>query len=423
MNTYTITQGSYGTIHAWPSDEAPQGITLNVIKVADRKAVTKRERKFDFAQDERPAIPHTRLTIAAEDIAYHERPAVPLWQYPDDDSMEAIKANASEHRRIVDYNLSSDMEGIFAVAEHLGEGIDAVTRYQDPDPRFKRGGNFLVKKERMGCLDRIIYDEFTMAAGKVVAPHEVVSDGPYFLKASYLMRRIKDLPADWAEQLAGDLAELNPTAEMVERFIGWLNIPGKLSAGIEYFRLLAEELKEVTVEGDHDLTFLNNEEDESEDEPAPSTIAYHLVDRPDLDGPDPENTEARAKWEDEYLWINRQPASFRKLLDSVKAAQTISVLGAIGKDTYNSRLSKDQTSVFWGEYKKRKRELGNVRLGSVAQNLIREIQNRSKGLSMFGKFLWNVQHKKAKIAGLFPSENEWAVIWTAYKTRQAELTH
>jgi hypothetical protein len=401
------------------------------------------------------------VKIAADEKVHHERAALPLYLFPTDQEIEQMRATASEHRRILDFTLTGDDEGIYGVAAHLGEGYEIegnkIIRSR-PDHRLRKKGRRRVKEilsagKGLSQLDRMIFEDWTIANGEAVAPHESIAlPTPWFRRASYLKMRIEILSGDQAEQLEQIFNVIEATKPMIEVFLRWLqrgeDKAAHLERGIRYFEEIAKQLVLVTDEDEPTLQFLEIDEEVEDDFPDSTvSVGYHLVEprdvenflqsrsksqlikmahdhqmNADLDGL---NKSAIVKELSNCdvvpVWEEMQPAAYKNLLKKVRACKDLGALKEIGKSTYALKMNKGQTGVFWYEYHKAKRLVtGSVEIGSVAKNFLAEIRRRKgAALGSFGKFLFKVQSGDVSVEGLKPSAAEWQVIWDAYKARKA----
>jgi len=284
----------------------------------------------------------------------------------------------------------------------------------------------------MKQLDRIIFEDCTVADGAVVAPHlNVKSRCPVHLRPEILQKRI-GCTFHQAVSLADAWSIIEATAAMVDAFIVEIKVKG-IEGGLAYFEHLAMELAEVEISWDHDAGEplpddgdddhggigdgarddfdLSGDVDDAYREEIPDLYAYHAIGYDEL-------TEAM-----ELTWEERQPRSYRSLLGKVRGIADLDALRVLGKKVYALGLSRDQAGVFWYEYRKTERlimvEIGKS-LSVSARRLLQQVRNANGNLASLGARLFKIQRGAVKIADP-PRKHEWIVIWAAYHNRQAAL--
>jgi len=223
----------------------------------------------------------------------------------------------------------------------------------------------------MGGLDRQIFQECQVSAGKVVAPHpNIEAPHPYWLGPRWISRKLKCSVRD-AAALADSWVILNVTKSMVDKFVDWLNQEGKFPAGLQYFMDLASKVAEVEVFNPEDaftsnmtdfhkveaatyedaegvtwerINVLSYETVEPEESTNASPVAYHVIG--DYTKPP-------------HSWLSHQPFRFKSLVSSVQSADSLKALGEIGKRVYrdNGFNNRSQAGVFWTHYGLRKNQL------------------------------------------------------------------
>ena len=249
----------------------------------------------------------------------------------------------------------------------------------------------------MSSLDRIIFEDCDLSAGKVVAPHLNYNSHPYYLCPEYVAKRIGCSLRD-AATLVDCWSILDATQEMVETFISWVKARW-IEKGISYFERLAKAAAEAEAIDPEDVT-----EDPEPYGDVPDTYSYHVI------GEYPED--------DNTPWIEKQPRWFRKLIEKVKKCNKLDELTKIGKEVYQSKLSRDQAGVFWTEYNLKKSQLEqSITLSPTASVFIRKIAGSNGNLASLGAYLYKVQQGKIKVANP-PSKHEWTIIWKAYQERK-----
>jgi len=274
----------------------------------------------------------------------------------------------------------------------------------------------------MSQLERMVFEDCTVADGAVVAPHlNVKSRCSVHLRPEILQRRI-GCTFHQAVSLADAWSIIEATAKMVDAFIVDIKAKG-IKESIAYFEHLAMELAEVEVSWDHeageslhdddpdDPFDLPGDVDDAYQEDIPDLYAYHAIGYDEL-------AEAM-----ELTWEERQPRSYRYLLGKVRGINDLDALRVLGKKVYALGLSRDQAGVFWYEYRKTERrimaEIGKS-LTVSARRLLQQVRNANGNLAALGARLFKIQRGTVKIADL-PLKHEWIVIWAAYHDRQAAL--
>ena len=245
----------------------------------------------------------------------------------------------------------------------------------------------------MTQLDRIIFEDCTMAYGEVVAPHPITSTCPYYLRPETISFQL-DCSINEAANLADCWSIIEATPEMVKTFISWVKTR-TIEKALIYFEKLATELAQCEAP-----------EFEENEQYSGNTIAYHRI------GKEAEVTS----------WLERQSSKFRALITRVHSASR-EQLKQIGSEVYNQtvslKLTHDQTSVFWSEYNMRKRKLlKQVRLGNTTQGILKRIKDAGNNLGAIGAFLYKAQKKQVKLSDP-PGEAEWTTIWEAYRLKKA----
>jgi len=284
----------------------------------------------------------------------------------------------------------------------------------------------------MKQLDRIIFEDCTVADGAVVAPHlNVKSRCPVHLRPEILQKRI-GCTFHQAVSLADAWSIIEATAAMVDAFIVEIKVKG-IEGGLAYFEHLAMELAEVEISWDHDAGEplpddgdddhggigdgarddfdLSGDVDDAYREEIPDLYAYHAIGYDEL-------TEAM-----ELTWEERQPRSYRSLLGKVRGIADLDALRVLGKKVYALGLSRDQAGVFWYEYRKTERLIMveiSKSLSVSARRLLQQVRNANGNLASLGARLFKIQRGAVKIADP-PRKHEWIVIWAAYHNRQAAL--
>lgn len=251
----------------------------------------------------------------------------------------------------------------------------------------------------MSGLERIIFEDCDLVAGKVTAPHMNLKAYPRWLCPEYISRKIG---CDLRE--AADLVEcwvmLDPTQKMIECFISWVAVKG-VEKALPYFEKLAMALAEVENVDVDDVT-----EDDEPEYPSQDLFAYHPV------GEYPDH--------DHISWIEKQPAWFQGLISKVKDCNDPEMLSSLGKEVYEMDLDQRQAGVFWTEYNIAKRRIENaIRLGPVTRSFIRRIAKANGNLAALGAWLYRVQQGLVRVVNP-PSKQEWSVIWKSYNQRKRE---
>jgi len=270
----------------------------------------------------------------------------------------------------------------------------------------------------MSQLDRVLFEDCTVADGAVVAPHlNVRSRCPVHLRPEYLQKRI-GCTFQQAVLLADAWSVIEATGKMVDAFIVWIKARG-IEQAVDYFEHLAVQLAEVEVSWDAeaieqipgDDAHDPDDGDEDDQEEIPDLYGYHVIGYDEL-------TEAM-----ELTWEERQSRSYKSLLKQVRGTDDLDALRDLGKKVFALRLARDQAGVFWYEYRKSQTRIMAVlkkSLGISARQLLRQIQNANGNLAAFGARLYKIQSGAIMMANP-PRKHEWIVIWAAYHDRQADL--
>ena len=254
----------------------------------------------------------------------------------------------SEHARIM--VPQNSMEGIFGIAEHLGEGQDIKQiRCEIPGKLYglDLGQRLISKQGGLNQLDRIIYDEAGMTAqGKACLPHENRQPTKWWKHAGGIRHKY-NCTIEQATQLADAWKTLDATATMVATFDKWVS--RGIEAACAYFSALGAELKAVAPEAEQ-LDLITYEEADSTEDALDAdhpvdiqTIqadAWHLLDDPRDDMP---------------AWETRQPYRFQTVLGMIRQADA-GQLTAWAKSQYSSKPEWQgvQAQVLWSAYKARK---------------------------------------------------------------------
>ncbi len=272
----------------------------------------------------------------------------------------------------------------------------------------------------MNQLDRIIFEECTVADGAVVAPHiNIKSSCPFHLRPEVIQKKI-GCDLHQAAILADAWSIIEATAKIVDAFITLVKSKGTVEA-IAYFEDIALKLAEVEVSWDHEVvdpvqddsddisdSFLEDA-DETYREEIPDLYAYHVIGYDEL-------SEAM-----DLTWEERQSRSYKALLGKVRDVNDLGSLRDLGKKVYALRLSRDQAGVFWYEYGKSQAKIMDdlrQRFGVTARGLLMQIQNANGNLAALGARLYKIQNGAVKIADP-PAKHEWIIIWAAYHDQRA----
>jgi hypothetical protein len=273
----------------------------------------------------------------------------------------------------------------------------------------------------MTMLERQIFEDCTVSAGRVVAPHlNTKGNCAQHLRPEIIQHRAGCSFAQ-AVSLCDAWSILEATPAMVEKFCNWVKAKGVQKA-VAWFENLAMQLAEVEFPAeDHqsleedpylDLrcqTFDEENPVEEDDyaEYIPDTFRYHLVG---------ENPDA-----DEKTWQQKQPAWYCGLLNRIRFCQSSDKLAGLGKQIYSMDLSHGQAGVIWHEYGRAKsRLLAGIRqnLSASARNLLVKINSANGNLGSIGALMYKIQHGQIQMAEA-PADHEWIILWQAYNDRKA----
>jgi len=344
-----------------------------------------------------------------EPILRMEQPALPL---------EYISDNASydmpEHRAIMTPN--NDLEGIYAIKAHLGEGIRSNTfvAWNLNDKGKWQIDKFMTGAEGLTQLERIIYYESAMTAqGDAVVPHENRKPRLWFQFAAGIQRKLS-CTTEQAETLELAFRILDTTPKMASEFEKWLKTPGKFNTGYRWFQDIAKELVLCTDEGEPSvITDSYVETDDADvtidaDHPADITMLsageYHKLDDPrDADFDEEKNMTS---------WEKRQSPIFNATVRNIKSCKTLAELKTIGKALFNDkRFNKTQASVIWGAYNIKKKALSPT-LRPLALNALHRMTDPKVNLAKAAAWL----HGKGKT---LLNAYEQSVVWAAWKKAKA----
>ena len=300
--------------------------------------------------------------------------------------------NVSEHTAIM--VPQNELEGIFSIAEHLGEGIRPEI-FNVNGSRIQTNGAGLTNVEKI-----IYYEAGQTAQGAAVLPHEDRSRRPWYLYAGGIRQKF-NTTQEQAESLAHSFKVLDTTSRMAMQFAKWIDKSG-VEKAVGYFSNMASELLAVAPDEEPlDLIAYEESDDEIDaDHPAEiETIladAYHLLD-------DPRDAEDYPTWE------SLQPASFRFELSRVRTSKTLDGLKAWAKAQYGKtidKFTKPQTQVLWDAYKIRKAAL-TPPLSAFAKKVIKRLSEPGVNIRRVKYWLYNEGPAK-----LNPTElaNAWQVI-------------
>lgn len=324
------------------------------------------------------------------------------------------------HRDIMTPSSNNEV-GIFAIADHLGEGQRVVERFvETPGPAFgmSRGQLLLPRTDGLTMLEAIIYNEAGLTAqGDPVLPHENRKPRAWHTNAGGIKAKFGCSAEDATKLDAAFKAiEIGP---IVSKMSGWFDkmiaSPEGFAAGLAYFTALGNELTAVTFEEDNALMVDYIDETEEED-----------VAPIGPDNPAPLSTVDPTEWHklDDYRdnvprWETRQPKEFQAALASVRSAKTFTDLKAVGKSLYGRAFTRTQGSVIWGEYAARKHAL-SPKLGSIALAALRRLADPSADLKAAkawlageGRKALNVHEHKVVTASW------WAVVKSKAPKQQA----
>jgi hypothetical protein len=276
------------------------------------------------------------------------------------------------------------MDNLTSLYDHFeyGEGFDGMARHVS----------------RMSGLERMIFEDCDLAAGKVLAPHPNLTPHPYWLCPEYVARKIGCTLRE-AANLLDCWVILDATKEMLETFISWVKARG-IEKAVAYFENLALNIAEVENIDPEDAL-----EGSEPTYTAPDLYRYHVLGEYEDD--------------DAETWLERQPQWYQGLIKRVRRCNDPEELAAMGKNIYQTHiLFKEQPAVFWTEYNLQKARLQNaVALGPVARAMIKKIAEANGNLASVGAWLYKVQHGKVTVADP-PQEREWDLIWKAYQEKK-----
>jgi len=285
-------------------------------------------------------------------------------------------------------------------------------------------------------------DTFTDPGGRVYreVPAETVSRWPGHIARTFTsFLRVGRDPAEVFE-LLDLLHELDAGTEVVKMSLVGCRRRGELTSALSYYKMLVNELREVTYEPNPRIevqtcaeprsrprfdsgevtegTWTVKEHQDSEPRVSPTHRAVLLHD-------------PIGSVDDDRDWIQRQPRSFRLLYYRIKRAKIteLSRMKSALRDIPAGDFGRSQWTILWDTYRirrdflRRQREhAASKRLGATASKLVRRIRRtRTRPeLGYVGKRLFESMKGEITLPGSV-SKPEWGVIFAAYRERKAAL--
>ena len=341
----------------------------------------------------------------AEQQRNPEQASLPLCYFADYDTFDV---EVPEHRQIMTPDFSN-LEGIYAITEHLGE-------YKVAKTFTVEGARHMAQGSGLSNLDKIIYYEAGMTAqGDAVLPHEDHSQRAWYKVAGKIKSKF-NCTIEQAETLQLAFNILDTTPKMAVEFEKWLKIEGKFDKGFKWFEGIASQLVLCTDEGEPTIitdSYIEDEEpvEVSADNPAEianvTAEAYHKLD----DNRDQLFDEEK----NETSWEKAQPVAFKKIIASIKGTKELTALKAIGKSLFNDKtFTKTQTTVIWDTYKRRKHAL-TPKLRPLALKCLERLIDPEVNLGKVANWL----HSDGKTA---LNAHEASAVWNAWKQCKARKT-
>lgn len=254
--------------------------------------------------------------------------------------------------------------------------------------------------QRMGSLERMLYEDARYEKDRVYVLRENLEERPAYLRLESLARKFRVTPKE-AWELREHLEALDATKEMVDVFARWTRRKGKEGA-LRYFSGLAGEIRQAErTSGEDALTLEGRLQGEE------SFEAFSWQPLGDVPGVVP--------------WERRQPKPYQALLRRIEKLP-YEQLPAMGRKLYeDAHLTKEQKAVAFDTYQRRKQalEAQAKRFASPgARNLLQRIQEASNGdIPRLGLYLYRAQRGEAGINPM-PREREWNFLWRAYHARR-----
>lgn len=386
--------------------------------------------------------PYAKRRDVAKAIKYHEHEV----EYLKNRLSGMRNYKVPEHRAIM-LPVQTNLEGIFATCEHLGEfkqpvlfntkprelrqpvsegtvlGFDTLITNDEDYQTYIRGTQVFTvcgKRETiqskvrthghgagLSNLDKIIYYEAGMTAqGDAVLPHEDHSKRPWFKYAGGVKAKFGCTTLQ-AEELYTAFKILDTTPTMAKTFAAWIEKRG-IEKAITYFRSLAIPLMCVTDIGESSI--IDTAESYAEDHEAsadnPADIAdvradaWHKLDDPRDFAP---------------TWESRQPKTFRFQLARIRSAKTLDEVKAVGGSFFNDRdtralvdsFTKTQKTVLWDEYHRAKNRLA-PKLRPLALKALERLADKKVNLSKVAAWLHGEGKQRL-------NKHELSVVWDAWK--------
>ena len=213
------------------------------------------------------------------------------------------------------------------------------------------------------AFDRDLFEHTPAGCQEVMAAHEVGETCPRHLQPEVISRKVGCTIRE-AVDLADALAILDADEKMFREVCRWARLRG-VEATLRYLHPFLVGIAEAEAPADDDFADMTNTqmrkhlvshgakpvygrhhliaamqrlEESLRPHSEPETIGYHKLGD---DGADD--------------WIERQPAWFQKLIETVRETKDYEVLKRLGKAVFMGNVRGDQASVFWGYYNARKK--------------------------------------------------------------------
>jgi hypothetical protein len=285
-------------------------------------------------------------------------------------------------------------------------------------------------------------DTWTGPGGRVYreVPAETVSRWPGHIARTFKsFLRIGRDPAQVFE-LLDLLHELDAGTEVVKMSLVGCRRRGELTSALSYYRMLVNELREVTYEPNPRIEVQTCAEPRSRPRFDSGEVTEGTWSVEDDQDAEPRTSPCHravllhdpiSSTDDDRDWIQRQPRQFRQLYFRIKRAKIsdLSRMKSALRDIPAGDFGPSQLTVLWDTYRirrdylrRRREHAASQRLGATASKLVRRIRRvRTRPeLGYIGKRLYESMKGEIQLPG--PVSNpEWGVIFEAFNQRKAAL--
>jgi hypothetical protein len=254
--------------------------------------------------------------------------------------------------------------------------------------------------------ERIWFETCTIAGDKIVAPHLNLSDGrPAFLGVSALMRRFSTDRVT-ATALSAALEAIEASDAVVAAYANQHRLHRPLADILTELQHVAEMLAPNPTDViDEASEYSEVDESADDQEPALSSVGYHVVDTLyDYHVFEPD-------------WIDRQPRRFRRLIRKVQFCPTLQQLTELGQQLHTQQAPPRVLQAVWDLFHTRQAQLDATQPLSADAYRWRQriLTSRPDALGAVGRELYQAQHNSNDV-GI--ADWEWGVIWRLYRAKR-----